>query len=72
MDSSSEKAHQIAAVFMQCKTIDEVDRLTAEFNHMLPVLRSHVKRIEKINNDGGIIGKEHPDGYIIISMEDNK
>jgi len=51
MNSSSEKAHQIASVFMECKNVDEVDRLTAEFNHMLPVLRDHIQRIEDINNN---------------------
>lgn len=62
----------IASIFMECTTVNEVDRLTTEFNHMLPVLRDHIQRIEDINSDLYAIGKLHPDGYIIINMENKK
>lgn len=72
MDNPSEKAHSIAVIMLECKTVNELDQLTAEFNHMLPVLRSHVERIEELNSKGGFYGAQHPDGYVVYTWEAKK
>lgn len=50
MNHTSEKAHELASILISVETVVEYDRLVSEFNHMQPILRDHIKRIEDTNN----------------------